>query len=85
MWSADNRVERYNVHFYLLVERLFRHPIKVFHVCNKDRQKFFSNRLHYVVEDDCRSKLVTVVSGLPQGSVLVPQFFLLLTEELFYI
>ena len=32
--------------------------------------QFFSNQSQYVVVDGCRSKLVNVVSGLPQGSVL---------------
>ena len=36
----------------------------------------------FVVVDGCRSKLVNVVSGAPQGSVLGPQF-LLYTAELF--
>ena len=33
----------------------------------------------------CRSKLVNVVSGVPQGSVLGPLWFLLCTLELFSI
>ena len=35
--------------------------------------------------DGCRSKLVNVVSGMPQGCVLVPLLFFLYTSELFSI
>ena len=48
------------------------------------RMQFLSNRSHFVLEDGCRSKLVNVVSGVPQGSVLGP-LFLLYTSELFSI
>ena len=47
--------------------------------------QFLSNRSQYVVVDGCHSKLVNVVSGVPQGSVLGPQLFLLYTAELFSI
>ena len=47
--------------------------------------QFLSNRSQQVMVDGCRSKLVNVVSGVPQGSVLGPLLFLLNTLELFSI
>ena len=47
--------------------------------------EFLSNRSQQVMVDGCRSKLVNVLSGVPQGSVLGPLLFLLHTSELFSI
>ena len=47
--------------------------------------QFLSNRTQQVMVDGHRSKLVNVVSGVPQGSVLGPLLFLLYTSELFSI
>ena len=44
--------------------------------------QFLSNRSQYVVVDGCRSELVNVVSGVPQGSILGLLLFLLYTAEL---
>ena len=39
--------------------------------------QFISNQSQHVMVDGCRSKLVNVVSGVPQGGVLGPLLFLL--------
>ena len=41
--------------------------------------QFLSNRSQHVMVDGCRSKLVNVVSGVPQGSVLGPLLLVLYT------
>ena len=45
--------------------------------------QFLSNRSQQVMVDGFRSKLVNVISGVPQGCVLGP--LLLYTSEIFYI
>ena len=47
--------------------------------------QFLSNRSQHVMVDGCRSKLVNVVSGVLQGSVLGPFLFHLNTWDLFSI
>ena len=47
--------------------------------------QLLSNRSHHVMVYGCRSKLVNVVSGVPQGSVFGLLLFLLYTSELFSI
>ena len=44
--------------------------------------QFLSNRSQHVMVDGCRSKLVNVVSVVPQGSIFCPLLFLLYTSEL---
>ena len=43
------------------------------------------NRSQYVMVDSCRSKLVSVLTGVPLRSVLDPLLFLLYTSQLFSI
>ena len=38
--------------------------------------QFLSDRSQYVLVDGCRSKLVNVVSGVPQGNVFGPLFLM---------
>ena len=45
--------------------------------------QFLSDRSQHVMVDSCRSKLVNVMSGVPQGSVFGSLLFLLYTSELF--
>ena len=45
--------------------------------------QFLSNLSQHVMVNGCKSKLVNVFSGVPQGSVSGPLLFLLYTSELF--
>ena len=47
--------------------------------------QFLSNRSQNVMVNGCHFKLINVVSGVPQGSVLGLQLFLLYPAELFSI
>ena len=47
--------------------------------------QFLANRSQHVMVDGCRSKLVNILSGLQQGSVLGPLLFLIYTSESFSI
>ena len=47
------------------------------------QMQFLSNRSQYFLVDGCRSKLVNVMSGVPQGSVLGQLLLILYTAELF--
>ena len=47
--------------------------------------QFLSNRSQHVIVDGCRSKLVNVLSGVPQCSALGSLLFLVYTSELFSI
>ena len=47
--------------------------------------QFLWNRSQHVMMDGCLSKLVNVVSGVPQGSVWCPLLFILYTSKLFSI
>ena len=45
--------------------------------------QFLSNRSQHVMVDGFRSKLLDGVSGVPQGSVLIPLLLILYSSELF--
>ena len=45
--------------------------------------QFLLNRSQHITVDGCQSKLVNVLSEVPQGSVLVRLLFLLYTSDLF--
>ena len=47
--------------------------------------QFLSNRSQQVMVDGCQIKLVNIVTGAPQGSVLGPLLYLPYTSELFSI
>ena len=45
--------------------------------------QFLSKRSQHVMVGGCRSKLVSVISGVTQGSIFAPLLFLLYSSELF--
>ena len=47
--------------------------------------KFLSSRSQHVMVDGCRSKLLNVVSGMPQGSVFGPVVAPLVHLEAFFL
>ena len=47
--------------------------------------RFLTNRSQHVMVDGCQSKLVSIVSGVPQGSVLGPISFFLYSWEVFFV
>ena len=47
--------------------------------------QFLSNRSQHIMVDGCQNKLINVVSGVPQSSVLGPLLLLMYTLELFSI
>ena len=76
--AAFDRVNHQGIHFKLCSVGVGDSVLSVL-------TQFLSNRSQYVMVDSCRSKLVNVVSGVPQGRVLGPQLFLLHTAEFFSI
>ena len=61
--AAFDRVNHQGIHFKLCSVGVGGSVLSVL-------TQFLSNRSQYVVVDGCRKKLVNVVSGVPQGSVL---------------
>ena len=56
---------------------------KYLRICLSVLTQFLSDRSGHVRENDCRSKLVNVVVGVPHSRGLGPLLFLLQTSELF--
>ena len=73
------------------LERIFV-PSRLYKLCSVGIRGFvlslllqcLSNRSQHVIVDSCKSKLVNVVSGVPQSSVLGALLFLLYASELFF-
>ena len=78
LWRGGRRLELFSAAF----DRV-NHRRILFRLCSVEfggsvlcvLTQFLSNRSQYVVVDGCRSKLVKVLSGVPQGSVLGPQLW----------
>ena len=76
--AAFDRVNHQGILYKLCSVGIGRSVLSIF-------SQFLSDRSQHVMVDGCRSKLVNVVSGVPEGGVLGPLLFLLYTSELFSI
>ena len=74
--AAFDRVNYHGIHTKLCSEGIGDSVLSIL-------TQFISNRSQHVMVDGCPSKVVNVVSGVPQGSVLGPLLLILYTSELF--